>query len=125
MPSAEDLLFRSRASQIKGAKRQKLDEWFKGRQWRICTELSGPVEGGVCKDGQIILAAPAEFQTPLGNRGRRGYIVQEVDAAGNDLSTRPQIFGIQVLRETQELYGAIVNLPPKRPRGRPKSKGLT
>lgn len=119
-----NLLFKTRSASIRESRAARMSYWFKGRQWRICTELSGPVDGGTCTEGEVRLTAPSVFQTPFGHRGRHGYIIQEVARSdGRDLSTRPVTFGLKVLREAQELYGSIVNLPPPRPRGRPRKSG--
>ena len=116
-------LFKARSVNIRASKHAKFEDWFQGRRWRICTELSGPVDGGTCTEGEIKLTAPAVFQTPFGNKGRHGFIIQEVSTDGRDLATRPATFGLKVLREATELYGSITNLPAPRPRGRPRKAG--
>lgn len=118
----DDFLRGARSSNIRAAKQAKFEYWFQGRRWRIMTELSGNGPEGSCEKGEFRLNPPAKFTTPLGNTGRHGFIIQEIGTDGKDLSTRPVAFGLQVLRLAHERYGSVVNLPPKRGRGRPRKQ---
>lgn len=117
----DDYLRGARSVSIRAARQAKFAAWFQGRRWRIMTELTGQGPEGICERGEIRLKPPATFTTPLGNVGcRHGYIIQEIGPDGSDLSTRPAAFGMQTLRVAQEKYSAVVNLPPRRGRGRPR-----
>ncbi len=117
----DDYLRGSRSVNIRAAKRSQLEQWFRMRRWRVMTELSGTGPEGTCERGEFRLKPPATFTTPFGNTGRHGFIIQEIDpVTGSDLSTRPAAFGQQVLRLAEERFGAVVNLPPRRKRGRPR-----
>ncbi len=118
--SIDDYLRGARSVNIRATKAAKLADWFQGRQWRIMTELTGDSWGGAVKEGEFRVNPPESLKSPLGNVLRHGYLIQEVGPDGNDLSTRPAAFGIQVLRRATEMYGSVVNLPPRRSRGRPR-----
>ena len=72
-----------------GSFSERFAAWFEGRRWRVMTELSGIVAAGgirVAYDrGAFEIAQPGVYVTPLGNRGRRGYLVVETGADGRDL----------------------------------------
>ena len=65
------------------------DEFFGSRAWRIAEEVNGVVEvspaAGVSVSfsrGRFAVAGPGAFQSPFSpNKGRRGVLLQEVDAA--------------------------------------------
>jgi hypothetical protein len=111
----------SRTAALKASKTAKDQEWFQGRHWRVCAEISGRRElGGHRIDyhqGFFQVTGPAVFQTPFGHKGRSGYLIQETDAAGTDLpGTVPQAFGRGALRGAIERFGAVSGLPKRDPR---------
>ena len=55
----------SRSASMKQSRQDKLDRIFKGRRWRLEREVHLP-------EGQV-------FQTPLGTKGRHGYLIFDPD----------------------------------------------
>jgi hypothetical protein len=94
---------------------ERLAAWFEGRRWRVMDEVSGTViVGGVQIDyanGEFEIASPGVYVTPLGNRGRRGYLVIETDADGHDLPAHAEAFGEATLRRALLTYGLVAGLP--------------
>lgn len=95
---------------------ERFASWFEGRSWRVMTELSGTAEpqGGIqitYDKGAFEIDPPGVYVTPLGNRGRRGYIVTEHDATGHDLPAHAEAFGEATLRRASLIYGLISGLP--------------
>jgi hypothetical protein len=89
--------------------------WFEGRCWRVMHEVTGTViMGGVqiaYANGEFEIAPPGAYVTPLGNRGRRGYLVIETDADGCDLPVHAEAFGGATLRRASLTYGLVAGLP--------------
>ena len=113
----------ARAEYLRSSSRQKFEQWFKDRHWRVCTEMTG----NRVKDGYIVIyykgffqvTPPGTFQTPLGHRGRSGYLIQETDAGGTDLpGTEPVPFGRAALLHAIEEFGLVKDLPKRDPRRR-------
>lgn len=114
---------KDRATILREAREAKFDAWFKGRHWRVCSEISGERtgEGGakITYDrGWFTIAPPHTFKTPLGHRGRAGILIQEVDAEGHDLpGTTPASFGEQVLKRAAKVYGSVTGLDSRQVTG--------
>lgn len=121
MPDEKD----SRAEPLREARERRFAEWFEGRRWRVRTEEQGErfLEGHrtVYDHGEFWIDTPGVFQTPVGHTGSHGFILQEVDAAGNDIEGSMVAWGIQSIRQAATQFGAIVEVPkarrspPKRP----------
>jgi len=98
-----------------GSFSERFASWFEGRRWRVMTELSGTVAVGgiqVAYDrGAFEIDSPGIFITPLGNRGRRGYLVAETGPDGCDLPVHAEAFGEATLRRAQRDYGLVTGLP--------------
>jgi len=96
---------------------ERFAAWFEGRRWRVMTELSGTVAAGsirvVYDRGAFEIAPPGVYVTPLGNRGRHGYLVVETGLDGSDLMKigAVQVFGEATLRRAQRDYGLVTGLP--------------
>ncbi len=101
-----------------GSFSERFASWFEGRRWRVMSELSGTVSAGpsgiirvVYDKGAFEIAPPGVYATPLGNRGRRGYLVIETGADGRDLPVCAEAFGEATLRRAQRDYGLVTGLP--------------
>ncbi len=111
----------AQAELLRRAREEKFAGWFRGRYWRVCHEITGNRE----KDGFVVsyfrghfqVKAPAVFQTPLGHKGRSGYLIQEINSAGSDLpGTQPHPFGRKALEHAISLYHSVTGLPERDPR---------
>ena len=99
-----------------GSFSERFASWFEGRLWRVMTELSGTAEpqGGIqitYDRGAFEISLPGVFVTPLGNRGRRGYLVIEHSSLGIDKPGTEAAFGEATLRRAQRDYGLVSGLP--------------
>jgi hypothetical protein len=96
---------------------KKIEGWFSGRRWRVLTEVDGAkLVSGVTviyRQGAFEIPIPGVFVTPIGHRGRHGFLVIETDGNGNDIAGSEQAFGEAVLRRASENYGLISGLPEK------------
>lgn len=94
---------------------EKFASWFEGRRWRVMDELTGTVtvEGiAVAYDkGAFEIDQPGGYVTPLGNHGRRGYLVIETGPDGHDLPVHAEAFGEATLRRASATYGLVSGLP--------------
>jgi hypothetical protein len=93
----------------------RLATWFSGRHWRVMHEVSGTVTLGQVRiayaNGEFEIAPPGVFVTPLGNRGRRGYLVIETGEDGADVPGSAVAFGEAALRRAQQAHGTVSGLP--------------
>lgn len=115
-----------RADSLRRARQDLMDQWFRGRHWRVLREFSGrrePVPGIVILfdhgefwiTGQGPAGEVPVFQTAFGKKGQHGFIVREVDEEGHDLEPVVQAaFGFTQLQVAASQYGAVAELP--RPR---------
>jgi len=89
-----------RSESLAATRQSKMDQLFKDRHYTFTKEVNLP------KDGPV-------FQTPLGNKGRNGYVFAEVDAAGNPVidpaTNKPVsiVLGATTAKIAGETYGAI------------------
>lgn len=94
---------------------KRLAPWFENRRWRVETELNGTVTIGGVKftydKGAFEVEPPGVFVTPLGHRGRHGYVIIEVDADGRDIPGTGTAFGDATLRRASKAYGTVTGLP--------------
>jgi hypothetical protein len=108
------------------AQRDKFEQWFSGRHWRVASEVSGERAGEAAglppdcevryQDGFFAVRPPHVFRTPLGHSGRQGYLITETDADGNDLPGAIRAaFGRTTLTRAVREYGAVSGLPAKDP----------
>lgn len=97
----------------------KMDEWFKDRRWRVLTEATGqgfvpPGEVGehlsvTMEQGHFVVESPGAFKSPLsGNPGRRGIVLQEIDAEDKDIDGSRYPFGEPAVKAARETYGAVI-----------------
>lgn len=92
----------------------KFESWFKDRSWRVVTEAAGEHE---LADGVVITYVAGEFtinqrgkyKTPLGQVGRLGVLVAELDPDGQDTGEMAA-FSMATLHRAQERYGMIAGL---------------
>jgi hypothetical protein len=104
-------------STIQETRDRKFAEWFANRRWRVMSEVSGErtTEAGVTikyDGGHFVVDKPGVFQTPLGHRGREGFIVREVGADGSDLPDGQTVpFGLSVLQRAAAQFQAVDGLP--------------
>ncbi len=114
------------ATALQAAREEKLAEWFRGRHWRVLTEIDGdrvwPPGAGAgdpeaiiirFSRGSFVIDRPGCYASPLGHKGRQGVLVRETDEAGSDLpSGTVTQFGLGTLRSAVRDYGAnIRDLP--------------
>ncbi len=106
----------------------KMDEWFQTRWWRV-VDANGTAhlpatlltEGGTeagedepmlaveFTHGHFTVEPPGAFRSPLsGNPGRKGVLLQEVDAEGKDIPGSRYPFGEPAVEKARGHYGAIV-----------------
>lgn len=104
MVDETDLMWRSRGENVRATRKKRLDQLFHGRKFVIEREVHLPM-------GQV-------FETVLGNRGRHGYIIRDED------NGERFVFGLAILRVIHDQYHGI-ELPPRRPRGRPPRSRAT
>ena len=94
---------------------KRLAPWFEKRRWRIIDEISGNVAlGGVgiaYANGEFQIDQPGVFVTPMGHRGRHGFLVIETDDAGQDIPGSEQAFGEATLRRANDAFGTVSGLP--------------
>lgn len=94
---------------------KRLAPWFENRRWRVMTETSGNVTlGGVnigYAVGEFHIDQPGVFVTPMGHRGRHGFLVIETDDAGRDIPGSEQAFGEATLRRASAAFGTVSGLP--------------
>jgi len=112
-----------RTAALHASAEEKYAAWFSGRHWRVCEEITGnrTIEGKKVSyyRGFFRVEPPGVFQTPLGHKGRKGYLIREIDAQGKDLpGTEPVPFGRMVLERAAEDFSAVTGLPPRDPRRR-------
>ncbi len=98
MADDDEMGWRSRGENVRATRKRKLDETFHGKRFRIVREVHLPF-------GQV-------YQTIFGNKGRHGYVIENV-ATGEQL-----VVGLALLRLIHDHYEGV-DLPPRRPRGRP------
>jgi hypothetical protein len=95
----------------------KMDEWFQARWWRV-VDANGTAhllqeDGDLVKaefiHGHFTIESPGAFKSPLsGNPGRKGVLLQEVDAEGKDIPGSRYPFGEPAVEKARGHYGAIV-----------------
>lgn len=88
------------------------EEYFGGgRRWRVAAEYTGTSPGGVVfRRGRFELPPNQAYESPLSaNRGRRGVLLQEVDAEGHDIAGRGHlaVFGEGALKRARNEFKAI------------------
>lgn len=110
----------ARSEALRTARQDKFDQWFRFRRWRVAAEITEirEIDGDrvVYDHGEFWVDKPGVFQTPLGHKGRHGFVVCEVDAVtGLDLQPLVQAaFGYASLQRAQEEYGAVRDLTEPR-----------
>lgn len=94
---------------------KRLAPWFGTRRWRVMREVTGNVIMGGVKiayaAGEFQIDQPGVFVTPMGHRGRRGFLLIETDEAGHDIAGSWQAFGEATLRRAAAAYGTVDGLP--------------
>lgn len=109
-----------RGEALRQRREARFDSWFRDRRWRVCTEITGDrvSDTGIVRysGGFFRMDPPGIFQTPLGHKGRAGYLIQEVDPDGGDRDVPPVPFGRRTLEHAIEKYGAVSGLPAKDPK---------
>jgi hypothetical protein len=114
-----------RGDSLRRAREEKRDSFFKGRHWRVRTEVTERRESDgtviVYDKGEFWVQPPEVFQTPLGHRGRHGFLLRETGADGKDLAPANDVaFGFVTLKTASDLYGSVRDLPEE-PRKAPPS----
>jgi hypothetical protein len=116
----------SRSAALSRSRTERFDSWFKDRRWRVLEEMSGQRERDgstvIYDAGEFWVSWPGIFQTPLGHRGRHGFLIREVDPqTGADLEPAVDVaFGFVTLSTAVERYQAVRGLPSE-PRKVPPS----
>lgn len=129
-----DGIYRTRSEVAKDARDKRLRDWFEKRRWRIMTEMSGERRQrlGVAHEMAVVRYDKGEFwvitddvtfQTPFGYRGRRGFLIVEIDpGTGKDLSpVSAAAFGHGVLVKVQELFACFPDGVPAERKNPPRS----
>jgi len=75
--------------------------------------------------GEFWVTAPGTFKTPLGNQGRHGFLIREVDPqTGADLDPAvDEAFGHILLTSAVALYKAVRDLPAEQRKEPPAPTG--
>lgn len=93
----------------------RLAPWFEKRRWRVMAEKTGTITiAGVrytYNSGEFVIDPPGVFVTPLGHRGRRGYLIIEIGEYHLDIPGSEQAFGEATLRRANEAFGSDGDLP--------------
>lgn len=118
----------ARIENMKRAREAQFASWFETRHWRVAEETSGlRTRDGITilyDRGEFWVQHPGVFKTPLGHRGKRGFLVKETDADGKDLDPPSvQAFGHLTLKTASERYQTIHGLPGE-PRKEPPEELL-
>jgi hypothetical protein len=108
------------ADTLARAREERFRAWFEGRWWTVRTDATGEREVDGVKitydKGHFVIDPPGVFQTPLGHRGRKGYVLAETDPVGNVLPGKPAAaFGHQTLTRANDKYACVADLPDKEP----------
>lgn len=108
----------SRSEALRRSRELKMSQWFGARRWRVATDVSSENDDVVIVQGEFWTKGGKVFQTPLGHKGRHGYILQEVTQDGVDIPNSRVTFGWVTLNTASEMFpGSVIDLPP-RPYGR-------
>jgi hypothetical protein len=88
------------------------EEYFSARHWRVAAEYTGTSPGGVeFRKGKFELPLGQVYDSPLSaNRGRRGVLLQEVNADGNDIPGlgHLEVFGDGAYKRARSEFKAIL-----------------
>ena len=116
----------SRSGSLRESRQKRMAEWFQGRRWRVCTELSSEQTDVVIRKGEFWVTGGKVFRTPLGNKGTHGYILQEISVktgqdvwkstgpGENDVAPSRVPFGWVTIRNASEMFpGSITEVPPR------------
>jgi hypothetical protein len=107
----------TRGEALRAVREAKFDSWFRGRCWRVAEEWTTTrMVGGdeVAYDkGEFWVTPPGVFQTPLGHKGRHGFVIREIEPqSGIDKHPAVQAaFGFSTLKMANERYNCIRGLP--------------
>ncbi len=112
---------KTRTENLRRSSQENFDAWFKSRHWRVCSEVTGTKTMDGYRvyyfQGFFQVRPPAGFVTPLGRKGRSGYLIAEVDDQGKDLSgDLVYPFGRIVLEKAIGQYQSVSGLPGRDPR---------
>jgi hypothetical protein len=129
MPDDAQPTTNDKIERMKRAREKQFADWFERRHWRVATEIMGcRTRDGITilyDHGEFWVQHPGVFKTPLGHRGKRGFLVRETDANGVDVvPASVQAFGHLALKTAGEKYGTIRGLPPE-PRKDPPAELLS
>lgn len=100
VPTAEAQAELSRQNKMAHTRLRKMQELFEHRKYAIL--------------GEIRLEEDEQFQTPFGNRGRHGYVLQEL-VEGRPTSHKI-VVGHTILHKASVLYDAIEGMDPAKPK---------
>lgn len=112
----------SRSTALRAAREQRMAEWFGSRRWRLCTELTYEATDISVKQGEFWILNGKLFRTPFGNKGKHGYILQEVnpsteaDIWRGDEPSRAS-FGWITLKSASDMFPRSIVAVPPRPYG--------
>lgn len=70
---------RSKSAALRTARQQRMADWFERRRWRVADELTFENADLRVESGEFWVLGGQVFRTPFGNKGRHGYILQEID----------------------------------------------
>src|SRR6266849_3979192 len=68
-----------RGAALQAALEKRMTAWFGSRRWLVCSELSYMIDDVTVKRGEFLILNDKVFRTPFGNKGKHGYILQEVE----------------------------------------------
>ena len=111
------LEYTTRGDSLARARAERTEAWFKGRHWRVMTEVTArrvtPEGDEVVYDhGEVWIIGEGTFTTPFGNPGRHGFLVCEVGTDGKDIKPAVcHVFGHASLVRARDNFGAIAEVP--------------
>jgi hypothetical protein len=109
----------TRSIALRAARATRMSDWFEGRSWRVCTELTYETPEMVVRQGEFWIKDGKVFKTPFGNKGTHGYILQEVQPGtgadvwkkGGKEPSRASFGWITISHASQMYPGSIVEVP--------------
>jgi hypothetical protein len=109
----------ARSTALRAARMARMSEWFDGRRWRVCTELTYDTPEVTVRQGEFWVKDGKVFRTPFGNKGTHGYVLQEVepetgaDIWRDDEPSRASFGWIMISHAAEMFPGSIVLVPPR------------
>lgn len=114
----------SRGDALRRSREGRMAEWFKDRRWRVAIELAFETPDIVVDGGEFWTKDDKVFRTPFGNKGKHGYIMQEVNPdtgldVWDDEKHEPSrvTFGWVTIKHAADMFPGSIAEVPARPYG--------